>query len=195
MRAAPAALLLLAACSAEPEQPTPAANAAAPATPAPPAPAAPVSGTGGAGSGLRAQVSSLSGDTSGLQVRVTDTGTIVELPADTLFAFDSADLGADAQGNLDKVANLIRQGGAGDIQVIGHTDAKGDDAYNQQLSERRAQSVANWFRNQPGIRQRAYVVVGKGEAEPVAPNTRPDGSDDPAGRQRNRRVEVAIPRA
>jgi outer membrane protein OmpA-like peptidoglycan-associated protein len=100
-----------------------------------PSPAATLKATGAS---LRGEVSGLSGDTSGLTTRVTDFGTVVELPTDTLFAFDKADLSPDAEANLAKAAELIRQAPSGPIAITGHTDAKGDDAYNQTLSERRA---------------------------------------------------------
>ena len=138
--------------------------------------------------------SALSGDTSGLNVRTSDTQVIVDLPADTLFAFDKADLTPDAATNLTKVADLIRLAPAGTVEVVGYTDAKGDESYNLGLSEQRAQAVVTWMREQVGVRQRQFSVMGKGEADPVAPNSKPDGSDDPEGRAKNRRVVVAIPR-
>ena len=190
MKAAPGllAVAMLSACSGS-EQPS-VENGAAPVTAA--SPAAPVAPAGG---GLTSAVSDLRADTSGLNVRETAFGTVVELPADTLFEFDKAELAPDAATNLAKVAELIRSAPAGAIGIVGHTDAKGDDAYNQRLSEQRAQSVATWMKEQVGIRQRTYEVAGKGEAEPVAANQKPDGSDDPEGRARNRRVEVVIPKA
>jgi outer membrane protein OmpA-like peptidoglycan-associated protein len=145
------------------------------------------------GSGLRAQVSNLTADISGLNTRVTDQGLVIDLPADALFEFDKADLTAAAETELRKAAELIRASPPGPIAVIGHTDTKGDDAYNQQLSEARARTVREWFGGQVGVRQRQFEVSGKGEAAPIAPNARPDGSDDPAGRAKNRRVEVIVP--
>lgn len=155
-----------------------------------PAPAAPSGGVGG----LQAKVSSLSANTSGFSVRITDTSTIVDLASDALFAFDSAKLSTEATSSLAKTADLIRAGSTGDIAIVGHTDAKGDDAYNQRLSEQRAQAVANWMMGQVGVRLRSFAVSGQGEASPVAPNAKPDGSDDPSGREKNRRVEVVIPK-
>jgi outer membrane protein OmpA-like peptidoglycan-associated protein len=78
--------------------------------------------------------------------------------------------------------------------VTGHTDATGEDAYNLDLSRRRAEAVAAWLRARPELGGWTFTVAGKGEAAPVAPNSRPDGSDDPEGRARNRRVEVTIPK-
>jgi len=163
--------------------PAPGAEGAVP----PPAPAAPTAG-------LRGQVSALTGDISGLNTRVTDMGTIVDLPADALFEYDKADLTPAAAAQLGKAADLIRRGPPGPIQVIGHTDSRGDDAYNQRLSEARARTVADWFGAQVGVRQRQFAVSGKGETAPIAPNETATGADDPAGRTKNRRVELVIPR-
>lgn len=144
---------------------------------------------------LTASVSNLRGEVSGLNSRITDTGTIVELPSDALFEFDSAELGPEAENLLRKALPAVRQAPSGPLGFVGHTDSKGEDAYNQALSERRAQAVADWFAQHPGIRQRERNVSGQGEAKPIAPNARPDGSDDPAGRARNRRVELVLPTA
>lgn len=184
------AALLLAGCSDNSAAPAnsvePAAKPVSPATE--PSPAAAAGGT------LTGSVSSLNADTSGLDVRITETRTIVDLPADTLFAFDRADLTPAATTNLVKVAELVRQAPAGVVELIGHTDAKGDEAYNLALSRQRAQAVADWMGEQAGTRQRQFLATGKGEAEPLAANQTSDGKDDPAGRTKNRRVTVSIPR-
>lgn len=189
MRAGLIAVFALAGCQGEPAAPdnaaAPTATVSASPTPAPPAASA---------GNLTGSSSALTADISGLNVRTSDTQVIVDLPADTLFAFDKADLTPEAATNLAKVADLIRRAPAGTIEVVGHTDAKGDDTYNLALSEQRAQAVVTWMREQVGVRQRQFQVVGKGETDPVAPNAKPDGSDDPAGRAQNRRVVVAIPR-
>lgn len=148
----------------------------------------------GAGSRLTGQVSALTGDISDLTIRVTDTSTIVELPTDTLFEFDKATLTRQAAEQLNKTADLIRRAPGGAITIAGHTDSMGAADYNVELSRRRAEAVAVWFRSQPGVRKRDYRIMAIGEAQPIAPNTRPDGADNPEGRARNRRVEVIIPR-
>jgi outer membrane protein OmpA-like peptidoglycan-associated protein len=145
--------------------------------------------------GLAATVSGLSADESDLNVRITDLGTVIDLPADALFDYDEATLTPAAETELRKAAALIGRSPAGPVQVIGHTDSKGDDAYNQKLSEARARTVAGWFGQQVGIRQRTFQVSGKGETAPIAPNETPSGADDPQGRSKNRRVEVVIPTA
>lgn len=188
-RALALSALALAACApAADSEPPPASEA--PAAPAPTAAAAPANPPGG----MTGTVSNLTGDISGLNIRVTDMGTIIDLAADALFEFDKADLTPAAEAQLQKAAALIRKAPPGGIQVIGHTDAKGDDAYNQRLSEARARTVADWFARQVGVRQRDFAVSGKGETAPIAANEAATGADDPAGRAKNRRVEVILPR-
>lgn len=147
-----------------------------------------------AGSGLRAQVSELNADISGLDTRFTDMGLVIDLPSDALFDYNKAELTPAAEIELRKAAELIRASPPGSIQVIGHTDSDGNDAYNQTLSEARAKTVADWFGQQVGVRQRQFAVSGKGETAPIAPNASADGKDDPAGRAKNRRVEVIVPK-
>lgn len=188
------ALLAAAGCTSEAPTAERTDQSAAPAAAAGKPSPVPTPAAAGA-SNLRAEVSGLNADVSGLDMRVTDTATIVALPTDALFAFDSAELGRDAAQSLAKTADLIRStGGTGTIQVVGHTDGKGAEDYNRALSERRAQAVVGWFGQQAGVRQRRFQVSGKGKSEPRAPEVRADGSDDAAGRARNRRVEVILPR-
>jgi outer membrane protein OmpA-like peptidoglycan-associated protein len=149
-------------------------------------------GSAGASNRLTAPVSALSAETSDLKIRVTELGTIIDLPADALFDYDEATLTRAAEAELLKVAELIRRSPPGPIRVIGHTDSKGEDAYNQKLSTGRAQTVAAWLDQQIGIRQRTIQVSGKGETAPIAPNETLTGADDPQGRAKNRRVEVVI---
>ncbi|KTE00464.1 hypothetical protein ATE68_16190 [Sphingopyxis sp. H038] len=187
---------LLAACSPGGGGDAPAGDAATGAgtTSAPVAADAQPTAGGGPGSAMTGTVSDLKGDVSGLNIRVTDTATIVDLPADALFEFDKADLTPGAEAELQKAAELVRKAPPGAIEVIGHSDAKGDDAYNLRLSEKRARTVADWFASQVGVRQRAFRVSGKGETDPIAANQTADGKDEAAGRARNRRVEVVLPR-
>ena len=159
------------------------------ATPAPAADTTPPP----ARSGLSAKVSPLTGTVSGLQTRVTDMGTIIDLPADALFEYDKAVLTPAAEVELRKAAEMIRRSPPGAIRVVGHTDNKGDEAYNQTLSEARANRVADWLREQVGVRQRELLVSGRGETAPIAPNEKAAGADDPVGRAKNRRVELVVP--
>lgn len=124
----------------------------------------------------------------------TDRGTVVSLPGDVTFDFDKATLRADSNGTLDRLAQLIQASGEGQITIEGHTDAKGDDAYNRRLSEQRAAAVQAYLVGK-GVSADRVRTIGLGELRPVAPNARADGTDDEAGRQRNRRVEVILPSA
>ena len=112
----------------------------------------------------------------------------IRLPSDVLFEFAKADLTPAAQGAIAAVDDEIGAG-RGTVTIEGHTDAFGDDASNQTLSERRAEAVRGALEAVLGG-SFSYRAVGFGETRPVAPNTRPDGSDDPDGRALNRRVVI-----
>lgn len=77
------------------------------------------------------------------------------------------------------------------IEISAHTDSKGADDYNKKLSQRRADSVVAYLRSK-GINPKKLIAKGYGEEQPIAPNTNPDGSDNPEGRKENRRVEFRI---
>lgn len=95
--------------------------------------------------------------------------------------------------SLAHIAELIRREKVARVEIAGHTDAKGSDAYNLALSERRAWAVQSWLSVDAGLAV-AMGVDGRGESEPVAANARADGVDDPEGRQKNRRVEITLAR-
>lgn len=124
----------------------------------------------------------------------TDRGTVVSLPGDVTFDFDKATIRDSARGTLDTLAELILTGGDGQITIEGHTDSMGDDDYNKRLSEQRAKAVQAYLATK-GVPDARVRTIGLGELRPTAPNARPDGTDDEAGRQRNRRVEVILPNA
>jgi outer membrane protein OmpA-like peptidoglycan-associated protein len=109
---------------------------------------------------------------------------------DALFDFDRANLRSDAEEALMAAAAEVRQGGR-PVQVEGHTDSKGSDGYNMRLSEARATTVRDWMAGQ-GLIPAETPIKGYGKARPAVPNTTVDGQDDPAGRQKNRRVEVVF---
>lgn len=115
----------------------------------------------------------------------------VTLAADVLFRFDKAVLTGKARVRIDDVVGRIRDDSPATVTVDGYTDAKGSEAYNLRLSRRRAQAVAAALRRRGAPR---LVVRGHGEDDPVARNTDKDGSDNPEGRARNRRVTITFSR-
>lgn len=145
---------------------------------------------GGGGGGLRS--SSLS-PASRLKPVETTRGTLISMPGDVLFDFDRDTIRPDAEPVLQELAGLLEKSGDAPVTIGGHTDSKGSDAYNLDLSRRRAVSVRRHLETL-GVSPGRLKTQGHGEARPVAPNTNPDGSDNPAGRQMNRRVEVLIGR-
>ncbi|MCC4589229.1 OmpA family protein [Xanthomonas sp. NCPPB 1067] len=116
-------------------------------------------------------------------------GYLITLNDRILFDFDKSDVRPDAARVLDTLAVALGKVTARDMEVRGHTDAKGEDAYNQSLSERRANAVLAALRTR-GAAQTA-AAKGYGETQPVAPNT-VNGQDNPGGRQLNRRVEIFL---
>ncbi len=118
---------------------------------------------------------------------VTDQGQTVtiDVAADVLFAFDRADLTAPAQAKIAEVAQrLVADGATGRVSIVGHTDSQGSDSYNQDLSDRRAQAVAAVLQPALAGQDLQFAVEGRGESEPVAENS------SPQGQQANRRVSI-----
>jgi len=169
--------------------------------PAPPASLvlAPPTTIAGLPGGAGAQPTSLVGGAKDLESAMADLHAKVvgqeihiELSADVLFDFDQAAIRRDAAAALAKAAVILRAHPGSRVRVEGHTDNKGSHAYNLQLSQRRAQAVVTWLREREGLSGAAFAVQGFAETRPVAPNAKPDGSDNPPGRQRNRRVEIVV---
>jgi outer membrane protein OmpA-like peptidoglycan-associated protein len=120
-----------------------------------------------------------------LGAKVTETEVVIQLPGAILFDFDSAAIRPDAERALSDVARVIDAYAQRPVRIEGHTDSVAGDDYNQTLSERRAQSVAEWLAAR-GIAKSRLASAGYGEKKPVATN------ENAAGRQQNRRVEVII---
>lgn len=107
------------------------------------------------------------------------------------FGYDSADIRKEAAIELDKLVVLLNDNTDLKIEMSSHTDSIASEAYNIQLSQRRAESTVNYLIKK-GIDPTRLVAKGYGESKPIARNTNPDGTDNPAGRQRNRRTEFKI---
>ena len=120
-----------------------------------------------------------------LDVRNTGNEIVVTMAQDILFATDSATLRADLRSDLRAIAANLQRYPDSTIIVTGHTDSTGAMAYNQSLSERRADSVAAVL-IESGVSSRRVVARGAGQTQPVASN------DTAAGRAQNRRVEIVI---
>jgi outer membrane protein OmpA-like peptidoglycan-associated protein len=137
-------------------------------------------------------IKDIGGKVLDLKVKETDTELRIELAADVLFDFDKADILPKAEKVLGQVAEVLRQKAKSSVRIEGHTDGKGSPGYNQKLSLRRADAVKNWLMKQDGLKRIQFVTAGFGATRPVAPNSKPDGSDDADGRQKNRRVELIV---
>ena len=116
--------------------------------------------------------------------RIGDNITL-NMPGNITFATNSADLNAGFYDVLNSVSTVLAEFNQTVIEVAGHTDSTGTDAYNQQLSERRATSVAAYLGTRNVLPDR-IITVGMGEGRPIASN------DTEAGRQQNRRVELTL---
>jgi len=122
----------------------------------------------------------------------SDRGVVVRLP-DVLFEFGRSELTRDARRKIGGISNVLNSPDVAwrQLSIEGHTDSIGSEQANNQLSERRARSVADALVSLRVAPQR-LTVQGFGEAYPVAPNVHGNGGDNPEGRARNRRVEVVI---
>jgi outer membrane protein OmpA-like peptidoglycan-associated protein len=121
----------------------------------------------------------------GATVTRVGEGLVVTFESGLLFPFDSDKLQPEARRNLDSLAAHLASFGDSKMLLVGHTDSVGTATYNQQLSERRAIAVASHLGSR-GVSSNRFSITGRGEAEPIAAN------ETDAGRQVNRRVEIAI---
>jgi outer membrane protein OmpA-like peptidoglycan-associated protein len=142
--------------------------------------------------GIKSKSETIKAALKDLGARETETEFKIELSGDILFDFDKWNIRAEAEGTLKKVADVIQASGSSQVMIAGHTDAKGSEQYNQTLSRKRAESVKNWLIKNANADEKIIKTVGYGETKPVAANTKPDGSDNPEGRQKNRRVEITV---
>lgn len=122
---------------------------------------------------------------------ITSCGTTITLDAGVLFDFDKFDIRPDAATTLESLIKALNDADVPSAEIGGHTDAVGSDDANQTLSEERANAVVQALLK--GGVSAELSAVGYGESKPVAPNETADGTDNAAGRQLNRRVEIFIP--
>ena len=146
-------------------------------------------GLAGAGIGyyMDQQEKKLREQTAGTGIDVTREGDnlILNMPSNVTFAVDSSAIQPNFQETLGSVADTLSQYEKSYVDIFGHTDSTGSDAYNQSLSERRATSVANFLSNS-GVQSARLATRGFGESQPVATNSTEEG------RAANRRVEIKI---
>lgn len=107
------------------------------------------------------------------------------------FGLDSANIRPASARELDKLVEVLNDNPEIKIEMSSHTDSIGSVEYNINLSQRRAAATVNYLIKQ-GIPAERLVAKGYGESKPIARNTNPDGTDNPEGRQRNRRTEFKI---
>jgi outer membrane protein OmpA-like peptidoglycan-associated protein len=143
----------------------------------------------GAGIGyyLEQQERDLRRKTAGTGIDVTRDGDslLLNMPSEVTFDVDSSAVKPQFRNTLNDVASTLVEYESTYIDIYGHTDSTGSDAYNQTLSERRAQSVSSYLTTR-GVQPARLATRGFGESQPVASNTTEDG------RAQNRRVEIRI---
>lgn len=146
-----------------------------------------VGGAAGAiiGHQMDQQAKELDQSIPGAKVERVGEGIEVTFDSGLLFDFDSDRIKPEAAKNLQELAKSLNKFGTSNLMIVGHTDSQGEDAYNMGLSVRRANAASAYLQSQ-GVPASRISTAGRGESEPVASN------DTDAGRQQNRRVEVAI---
>ena len=120
-----------------------------------------------------------------------DQPTKIYIIKPVFFDFDKYSLRPEAWASLDELAIIMEVLPVLNIEATGHTDSKGSESYNMMLSKKRSASVVNYLVSK-GIDGKRIQSANKGESSPVAINSNPDGSDNPAGRKLNRRVEFRV---
>jgi outer membrane protein OmpA-like peptidoglycan-associated protein len=146
-----------------------------------------IGGTAGAfiGRKMDSQASEIQSTVPGATVTREGEGIIVKFDSGILFDVNQTDLKPAAKVNLKNLATSLQNHPQTNVLIVGHTDSLGSSAYNHDLSVRRAESVKSYLET-VGIAQQRLSVQGKGDAEPIASNSTPEG------RSKNRRVEIVI---
>ncbi|MHB1194754.1 MAG: OmpA family protein [Longimicrobiales bacterium] len=137
------------------------------------------------GSQMDKQAAELEQEVAGATVQRVGEGLVVTFDSGLLYDFDSSAIRSDAARNLQALAASLKDYPNTDVLIVGHTDSQGSDAYNQDLSLRRADAASAYLATQ-GVASSRIDTSGRGELEPVETN------DTDAGRQLNRRIEVAV---
>jgi outer membrane protein OmpA-like peptidoglycan-associated protein len=137
------------------------------------------------GNKMDKQAEEIKKEVPGVKVERVGEGIVVEFNSKVLFGFDKSNLSSSATKNLDELSVILNKYPDTNIEIQGHTDDKGKDGYNQNLSEKRAASVASYLRNK-GIASSRIRTKGFGETSPKYTN------ETEAGRTENRRVEFLI---
>jgi outer membrane protein OmpA-like peptidoglycan-associated protein len=127
-----------------------------------------------------------------LNAETTIEGIKFNLSDNILFEFDKYHVRAAAKPTLEKVNQVLTHFKDARVLIHGHTDSKGTDEYNIELSQKRAAAVKYYFVNNFQAEPTRIQTQGLGKSQPIASNTNPDGSDNPQGREKNRRVEFTI---
>ncbi|HMG17911.1 MAG TPA: OmpA family protein [Gemmatimonadales bacterium] len=131
------------------------------------------------------QAQELAFELPGAVVQRLGGGIVLTLPEGMLFAQESDELASASRDNLRRLASSFEKYPNTRIMIVAHTDTQGGTDRNQSLSERRALALASLL-EQTGVNRARITTIGRGDAEPIATN------DTDAGRQWNRRVEIAI---
>jgi outer membrane protein OmpA-like peptidoglycan-associated protein len=129
----------------------------------------------------------------GIEAREEHEGVVIYLPTVYLFEFDKSTVEPDARRQLREIADVLNEPSLGGRRIIveGHADAIGSDSYNLALSDRRANAVITQL-IASGVDRARLTKRAFGKDRPLEPNKRPDGSDNPEGRARNRRVALIV---
>lgn len=122
---------------------------------------------------------------TGVEVVRQGDDLILNMPESITFGFDSAELNPRALGVLDRIGSVAAEYPQTLLEIAGHTDSVGSDAYNDRLSERRAQAVGSYLRGR-GVADQRMIMIGAGKRYPIASN------NTDAGRAQNRRVEITF---
>jgi len=112
--------------------------------------------------------------------------TVIRIPDKVLFDFDSSKLRSEAYPVLEEIAESLNNSEGYEVKIEGHTDSKGSDSYNMNLSKERAEAVRKALVDRYGVSPDILTAEGLGESQPVAPN------DTEENRQKNRRVEIKV---